>query len=226
MKILLFGDTHTDVESLLEVFEKAKEVDFVIFLGDLTYFGEGMELVNIIATFPKKVIMMHGNHEQLEHMKEACAPHENLHFSDKEIISIEDYDIITYGGGGFDHIDEEYEAFIKEAKKQIRNNKKTIFLFHAPPYNTKIDNPFSDFHSGTLSFREAIEEIKPLASFAGHIHEGEQLFDTIGDTLIHNPGPLGTIIDLDELHDHRLKNKIKKFIEKVKTTATPHEIPY
>lgn len=213
MKILIFGDTHADIESLLEVYEKSKEVDVVIFLGDLTFFGEGMELVDIIAKFPRRVIMMYGNHEHKEHMKAACEPHENLHFSDQEIISIDEFDIITYGGGGFSHIDEQFEMFMEEVKKHIRDPKKTIIIFHAPPYNTKLDIPFSDYHSGTLSFREALEELQPLASFAGHIHEGEEKFDIIGETLIHNPGPKGTIFDLKDLHDKRLKNKIKEFVE-------------
>jgi Icc-related predicted phosphoesterase len=212
MKILIFGDTHGDVESLLEVYEKSKDADVILFLGDLTYFGEGMELVDIIAKFPRKVVMMYGNHEHKEHMRVACEPHENLHFSDQEIISIDEYDIVTYGGGGFSHIDEGFEIFMEEVKKHIRDPKKTIILFHAPPYNTKLDIPFNDYHSGTLSFRETIETIQPLASFAGHIHECENKYDTIGETLIHNPGPKGTLLDLDELHKKRIKKEIKEFV--------------
>jgi len=180
----------------------------------LTYFGEGIELVDIIASFPKKVILLHGNHESKELLSSACLPHENLHFSDQEIIAIDDFDILTYGGGGFSHIDEQFELFIDEAKKMIRNPKKTIILFHGPPHGTNLDIPFDNHHSGCLSFRDALEDIQPLASFSGHIHECEGKYDLIGDTLIHNPGPSGTIIDLDELYDKRVKGEIKEFFKK------------
>lgn len=214
-----------DIESILEVYDKSKDVDVVIFLGDLTYFGEGIELVEMIAQIPKKVIMLHGNHEDEEIMRQACAPFENLHFSHQEIISIDDYDIITYGGGGFSHVDEKFEYFFEKVKEHIRDPKKTILLFHAPPYNTKIDIPFNDYHSGTLSFREKIEEMQPLASFSGHVHEGEELFDLIGETLIHNPGPYGTIIDLKELNNHRIENKIKEYYENKTKPKAKKNIP-
>lgn len=209
MKVLIFTDSHADIESILHVFEKTSEVDLVIFLGDLTYFEEGIETIDLIGTFPKKVIMLHGNHERKELMQMVCEDYDNLQFSHKEIIPIGDYDFVTYGGGGFSHIDEEFEDFTKEIKKKIRDPKKTILLFHAPPLNTKLDIPFENHHSGTLSFRNFIEEVQPLASFSGHVHEGEGLFDFIDDTLIHNPGPLGTIINLDAIYEKRKKGTLK-----------------
>jgi hypothetical protein len=39
--------------------------------------------------------------------------------------------------------------------------------------------------------REFIERRKPLVCFTGHIHEAPGI-DTIGETRIVNPGPLGT----------------------------------
>lgn len=209
MKVLIFTDSHADIESILHVFEKSKEVDLVIFLGDLTYFEEGIDSIDLLGAFPKKVIVMHGNHERKELMKMVCEDYDNLHFSHKEVIPIGDYDFVTYGGGGFLHIDEEFEEFTKEIKKKVRDPEKTILLFHAPPHETKLDEIFENHHTGTLSFRTFIEEIQPLASFSGHIHETEGLFDFIGETILHNPGPLGTIIDLDAMHKKRKEGTLK-----------------
>ncbi len=216
MKLLIFGDNHGDLESFLSVLKKAKEADLIISLGDFTYFGEQIEeIMKLIATFPKKVILLHGNHEDKTMVKFLAQELENIQFSHKEFISLGEYDIITYGGGGFATIDEEFEAFAQNVKKKIRDPAKTILLLHAPPHNTKLDIPFAKYHSGTISFRKFIEEVQPLAAFSGHVHEGEGLSDYINKTILHNPGPYGVLIDVDELYQQR---KAKK---KVKIKAHP-----
>ena len=211
MKLLVFGDNHGDIESFLIVHEKVKDADVVVMLGDFTWFGQDTEeIMALLSLFPKKVILMHGNHEHEPTVKIIAQTLDNIEFSHKEVIQVGDFDIITYGGGGFDFIDEEFEAFAEQVKKKIRDPHKTILILHAPPHNTKLDIPFGNHHSGTHSFRKFIEEIQPLMVFAGHIHESEGKFDYIEKTLLHNPGPLGTIVDLEDLHTQRkAKKKVK-----------------
>src|SRR3989338_10906572 len=65
MKILAFGDIHSDKRKAKELAERAKKekVDLVILTGDLTY---NDDLSGIIGPFSKvgiKVLVIHGNHE-------------------------------------------------------------------------------------------------------------------------------------------------------------------
>jgi len=208
MKLLVFGDNHGDRDSFYHALKKAKDADVIVQLGDFTFFGEDIELlIELIATFPKRVILMHGNHEQECIVRELAKKHKNIRYSHKEIIPVGEYDIITYGGGGFSIIDEEFESFIESIKEQIRDPNKTILILHAPPHDTALDNPFGNYHSGTVSFRKFIEEVQPLMVFAGHIHEGEGSFDYIEETLLHNPGPLGALINIEDIHYQRVQGK-------------------
>ena len=208
MKLLAFGDNHGDLLSLAIVQEKAKEADIVICVGDITLFGQDMNfLLEILNEFPKKVLLLHGNHEDEDELREATKNFPNVEFTHKDIHHIEDFDIITYGGDGFSRRDPEFEEHVNNVSSVVRNFKKCILVLHGPPINTKLDIPFEDFHSGSKSYRDFIEKHQPLLSLSGHIHEGEKELDYINETVLYNPGPDGELFDLDELHDFRSKKK-------------------
>jgi Icc-related predicted phosphoesterase len=97
-----------------------------------------------------------------------------------------------------DQFQEEIAALTQEA----RNPRRTMFLIHCPPYDTKLDTaPLLDENLrpivsagdllrgpvGSSGVRKAVEEYQPLLSVHGHIHEsaGER---KVGDTLCINPG--------------------------------------
>ncbi|MGM5479893.1 MAG: metallophosphoesterase family protein [Nanobdellota archaeon] len=203
MKALIFGDTHGDIFALELLKEKAKKVDVVFCLGDITIFGEEYDLMmTILEEFNKPVYYIHGNHETIEETELLLQKHPSITFIHKKQIELQGYSIIGYGGDGFSIINEEFETFIEN---QPTPNKKTIFLLHGPPANTTLDIPFEDHHSGSESYRKHIEQKQPLAVFAGHIHECEGAYDTIGKTTLHNPGIEGTIVDfkiMEEQHDN------------------------
>jgi hypothetical protein len=99
-----------------------------------------------------------------------------------------------------------------------RDNSDVIFAFHPPPYNTNIDSAprvlenltyakvggQPDFiNVGSTSVRKIIEEIQPLISLHGHIHESKGI-DRIKNTVIVNSGSEysegivhGALINLD-----------------------------
>lgn len=76
------------------------------------------------------------------------------------------------------------------------NLHQTIWLFHTPPYQTKldraaldgkmIDHAPLDVHIGSVAVRRFIEERQPLLTLHGHVHESAQLTgswrDRIGRT--------------------------------------------
>ena len=218
MKILAFGDHHGDIFLLGEAIKKEKKADTIICLGDFTLFSQDIELIfEELNTFTKKLYLTFGNHEDEKEVKNLCKFYPNINFAHKKLVKINDWNFLFYGGDGFSKEDKTFEKVMKKLSKKL-DPKKTILVTHGPPHNTKIDVPYEDHHSGNKSYRKFIEEFQPLLALAGHIHEGEHLKDKIGKTIVMNPGPDGTIINLETLFKRREKNETtkKKKEEKIK----------
>lgn len=72
-------------------------------------------------------------------------------------------------------------------------NKMTLFLFHDPPKDTKLDlinnpdSPMNGKHVGDGVIREYIEKYQPEISLCGHMHETQGV-DKIGKSLVINTG--------------------------------------
>ncbi|MFP4527279.1 MAG: metallophosphoesterase [Candidatus Kapaibacterium sp.] len=76
--------------------------------------------------------------------------------------------------------------------------ERSIFLFHAPPYDTSLDRAANDDksidhvpldnHIGSIAIRRFIESRKPLITLHGHVHEAAritgQYSERLGDTLM------------------------------------------
>lgn len=79
-----------------------------------------------------------------------------------------------------------------EKLKKLSNPKKTIYVIHAPPFNTKLDVITTKAHVGSKALREFIEKEQPLLALHGHIHESPKMSgswqDKIGDTICVNVG--------------------------------------
>ena len=53
MKILVFADTHGDLFAIEEVRSKAKDAEFAICLGDITFFEQDLEFnMEVLNDFP------------------------------------------------------------------------------------------------------------------------------------------------------------------------------
>ncbi len=103
-----------------------------------------------------------------------------------------------------------------EKLKKLSNPKKTIYVVHAPPFNTKLDIITTGEHVGSKSVRKFIEREQPFLTLHGHIHESPKMSgawkDKIGSTICINVGSSYpdnklncAVIDLDDL------NKIEYF---------------
>ncbi|MDP7179696.1 MAG: metallophosphoesterase [Candidatus Woesearchaeota archaeon] len=96
--------------------------------------------------------------------------------------------------------------------KKLSNPKKTIYVMHAPPFDTYLDRIYEKRHVGSKSIREFIENEQPFLTLHGHIHESVtmsgEFADKIGSTVCANPGSEyhdgilnAVIIDLENLED-------------------------
>ncbi|HAF28088.1 MAG TPA: hypothetical protein DCG75_03475 [Bacteroidales bacterium] len=110
----------------------------------------------------------------------------------------ERYDVSRYVDPGCVHptegkrtfvekIDLEYSTIYDDLQVLTRNDnlKNGIFLFHSPPYQTKLDRAALDgqffdhvpldVHVGSIAIQRFISEKQPLLTLHGHIHESSRI---------------------------------------------------
>jgi len=94
--------------------------------------------------------------------------------------------------------------------KMLGSPKKTIYVIHAPPFNTKLDMITGGAHVGSRAIGQFIEKEQPYLTLHGHIHESPKMSgswkDKIGKTICINAGSgypedklNCAVIDLDDL---------------------------
>ena len=83
------------------------------------------------------------------------------------------------------------ETDLKNLKK-LSEPKNTIYVIHAPPFNTKLDVITTGIHVGSMAVRQFVEKEQSLLTLHGHIHESPQMSgswkDKIGKTTCINVG--------------------------------------
>jgi uncharacterized protein len=197
MKILAFVDLHEDYAFAEDLERKAKHVDLIVCAGDMTVFGDDMqEAFRFLDSLGKPVLVVHGNHESEQSMKKYCEKSKNVIFVHKTFYETDDIIVFGYGGGGFSQVEHGFAAVEDTFAKLVHQKKHSIFLTHAPPYNTKLDEINKNYHVGSKTFRDFIKKYQPTVAISGHIHETFKATDKIGKTILVNPGPKGAIIHL------------------------------
>jgi uncharacterized protein len=78
-----------------------------------------------------------------------------------------------------------------------RGLSRAVFLFHSPPYQTKLDRAALDqkkidhvpldVHVGSIAIRRFIEDQQPLLTLHGHVHESTRLTGSWKDTIGRTP---------------------------------------
>ncbi|HRW55900.1 MAG TPA: metallophosphoesterase [Phycisphaerae bacterium] len=73
-----------------------------------------------------------------------------------------------------------------------------VFVVHAPPFGSKLDQSYQGESWGSRSVRSALERLQPMLSLHGHIHESPEVSgdfkDTLGATTAVNPGQSGKFL--------------------------------
>ncbi|MBI2133569.1 metallophosphoesterase family protein [Candidatus Woesearchaeota archaeon] len=191
MRILAFTDTHGKPRFLKTIQKKSASADIIICCGDFTVFENNMpRILSDLDKIGKKLLLIHGNHEDERHVEEACLDMKNITFLHRKKHNFMGFTFIGYGGMGFSAKDDDFEKF----SKKYLSEKNMILITHAPPYNTKVDQLWS--HNGNKSITQFIKKAQPTLALCGHFHElfGKQ--DIIGKTRIINPGPEGKVIEV------------------------------
>ena len=201
MKILAFSDTHDSFTAFrrLEQKIKSQKPDILVCAGDISIFEHG--IVGILRKFNRlnrKIIMVHGNHEDDATFARCSGMFRNIIFIHKKYYVENDTLFFGFGGGGFAAVDKEFDKLAKgKLKKIISQNKdnKIILLTHGPPYGTKLDK-LGRTHCGNKSYTNFVKKNNVSLMISGHLHENFGKEDHINKTKIINPGPFGKIIDV------------------------------
>ncbi|MFH1541647.1 MAG: hypothetical protein ABIE84_00965 [bacterium] len=74
----------------------------------------------------------------------------------------------------------------------LSDPRRTVYLFHAPPFNTSLDQNFGGRHIGSSAVREAISQFQPYVVLTGHAHGSRvasgSFYQRIEQTHAFNPG--------------------------------------
>lgn len=199
MKILAFSDTHLHKKCLDLIKENAKNVDFLICAGDISWFSRGLKevLKDLDNSIDKPLYIIPGNHEEAAQLEKVCESLKNVIYMHRKTKRIGDYIFFFWGEGGFMQVNKALEHATERFKERLKKEDKVIFITHGPPFQTALD--FLDWagHVGCKSQRKFLLEIKPVLHISGHLHENfhqRQLFNN--KTILLNPGPEGTIIEV------------------------------
>lgn len=232
-KFLYVTDTHGEQSVYEKMFDlgRGKDIDFLVFGGDITsgvnpngqkFFLESYlvpRLKEFKKHFGKPVFIMMGNDDfesnrrilrRLSRQKVVYKLHAKYHKIGKFVIV--GYPFVNPTPFLLKDWEKEEKEIAKDLERLSRNlsPKKTICIFHAPPFGTKLDMLHGGEHKGSEAIRKFIEKNQPLISLHGHIHESPEVSGTIkqriGKTLCVNPGN-GRIIlvDLDKMNIRNVK---------------------
>ncbi len=198
MKLLLSADIHGRKRSvdLLKEKVKSENIDLIICAGDMTVFERELEIIlEDLNSIGLPIIIIPGNHESPEILKEISLKFDNLIYLHKATFEFNDYLFVGYGNPGFALIEPEFEQFAANIKKVLKG-KKIVLVTHGPPHNTKLDY-LEGNHVGCKSITKFIKEHDNiLVAISGHLHENFGLKDKINKTKLINPGPNGEIIEI------------------------------
>jgi Icc-related predicted phosphoesterase len=208
LRILAITDIHGAYEKMESIVRREAASDMIVVGGDLTTFGtpdEAREAIERLQSFRKPVFVVGGNMDPL--------PLEDVFINLG--VSINGRGVVTNGIGLFgvsgaptsplntphEIAEETIRLRAEHGWKEVREARVTIFVPHAPPYNTSLDRTYAGNNVGSRAVREFIEDHHPDLTICGHIHEAWGQ-DRIGTTVIVNCGQVGkgryAIVDIDD----------------------------
>jgi len=196
MKLLLFSDLHSDFRTAAKLVEMSQNVDVVVGAGDFCIVRRGLaEIINALAPIEKPAVLVPGNSESEEELKSACRLWESAHVLHGSRTTIDDIDFFGIGGGipitpfgswSYDFTEDEALELLRDCPPHC------ILVSHSPPKGV-LDRSSDGRHLGSRAVRETINLKKPGLVVCGHIHASSGMRDQLGDTVVVNAGPAGTV---------------------------------
>ena len=118
MKLLAFTDTHGSLSAFKRIKQriKSQNPDLLVCAGDISIFEHGIVgVLRRLNGLGKKIIMVHGNHEDDATFRKLSKIFKNILFIHKHHFIQNNVLFLGYGGGGFAMTDKEFEKLVKQA---------------------------------------------------------------------------------------------------------------
>jgi Icc-related predicted phosphoesterase len=193
MKLLAFSDVHCDLGAIDSLVEQARSADVVAGVGDFASVHEGLlQTVAPLEAIEAPVLLVPGNNETADALRSATAGWDHVTTLHGETATIEGIDFFGIGGGiPTTPWDWSFDLTEDEAANMLRPlPENAVLLSHSPPKG------HVDKDLGSTAILEAAQNKSARAVLCGHIHEQWTNESHIGDTLVHNLGPDGYILEL------------------------------
>jgi len=212
MKIIGIADIHDRLDYPAAAIEQLRSSDLVLIAGDITNFGdkdEAQKVIQRIAEYNPRILAVPGNCDRAGVNRMISEYGMNLHGTSTVFGGV-----MFLGLGGcnktlfhtpMEYADDEMTAIFSKFER-MPGIDKCVLVTHVPPYKTKLDRIFIGLHVGSKPVRRFIERFQPDIALCGHIHEARGV-DTLGKTVIINPGPFPkhyALLDLGEKAEYVL----------------------
>ncbi len=197
MRILAFSDLHCDLAGAARLVERSREADAVVCAGDLASVHSGLaETVDALRPIEAPTLLVPGNNETDEALREACRDWEGATVLHGEGYELDGTDFFGLGAGvpvtpwdwSFDLTEEEAASELEACPEDA------MLVVHSPPLG-HVDES-NGRHLGSVAIRDAISRRSVPLAVCGHIHESWGAESTIGETRILNLGPEGVLLEL------------------------------
>jgi len=198
VRLLAFSDIHRDLGQCAALVEMAAEADAVIGAGDFASVHEGLrETIDALAGITAPTVLVPGNNETAEALREAAAGWEAATVLHGEGTEIDGVPFFGLGGGipvtpwdwSFDVEDEEAERLLEPCPEGA------VLVLHSPPKG-HCDASADGSSFGSPALLRAIERKRPRLAVCGHIHESWGCESEVGGTPVRNLGPRGTWLEV------------------------------
>lgn len=194
MKVLAFTDLHGNKQAVQEILKKAEKADLLICAGDISDWGKhSRAILKELEKAKKPMLLVPGNHELGEELALVSQEFDYVIYLHKGSYQFGQYLFFGYGNQGFTTEEKEFENVAKQFRKTIKKGDKIVLITHGPPHGTELDN-IKGRHTGCKSITNFIQEVQPIVSISGHLHETFGVKQVFGRTLLINPGPEGRML--------------------------------
>ncbi|MBI4399304.1 metallophosphoesterase family protein [Candidatus Micrarchaeota archaeon] len=187
MQILALSDIHAEemvIDRLRAILSK-KTYDLILLAGDLTDIGP-VSFVEDLLEPMDKVYAIHGNMDNEQVIDILEKRNVSVH---KKRVRVGDYYLVGYGGSNptpFNTPVEYEEEQIAKELGEMRIDKKTILMTHAPAYG--VLDQVQGVSVGSSAIKAVVNSKQPMVHICGHIHEQEGEMMS-GDTRVIKLGP-------------------------------------
>lgn len=191
MKVLVLSDAHGNLLQVKKVLGYLRKVD----VDAVTYSGDFVDdrVILEIAKAEVPVFSVPGNMDSIAELEAIERAGISVH---GKVVLFRDYGFAGVGAVNFNWAERAVRA---ELEKGFHKPERLVLVTHFPPKGTRADVVFYGAHIGSSTIKRLVEDFKPALCACGHVHESRAI-DTLGGTIIVNPGPVnhgfGALVDL------------------------------